>query len=88
MHTFLQISTSLEPQALINLLKDAEDHQGRTPTIRNGPRVVDLDVIFDGNRVYNINDVPGRSLIIPHPRIQEREFVLRPLAEYETSAFP
>lgn len=78
----LQISTALEPQSLINLLKDAESHQGRTPTFRNGPRVVDLDILFDENKVYNLNQVLDRELTVPHPSIQTREFVLRPLAEY------
>jgi 2-amino-4-hydroxy-6-hydroxymethyldihydropteridine diphosphokinase len=71
----------MEPQSLINLLKDAEDHQGRTPTFRNGPRVVDLDVLFDDNKIYNLNEVEDRSLVVPHPSLQAREFVLLPLAE-------
>jgi dihydroneopterin aldolase/2-amino-4-hydroxy-6-hydroxymethyldihydropteridine diphosphokinase/dihydropteroate synthase len=45
--------------------------------IKNGPRVVDLDILFYGNREVNLP-----SLIIPHPRIQERLFVLAPLSEY------
>ncbi|KAG8835842.1 trifunctional dihydropteroate synthetase [Serendipita sp. 399] len=75
------VSTALEPQNLLTLLKEAELHQGRTPNIRNGPRVVDLDIIFDGNSVYHLDSIPGRSLMVPHPRIHEREFVLRPLAD-------
>ncbi|PVG01625.1 Dihydropteroate synthase [Serendipita vermifera] len=75
------ISSSLEPQALLRTIKDAEDHQGRTPTIRNGPRVVDLDILFDENHVYQYEQEPSIGLIVPHPRIAEREFVLRPLAD-------
>ena len=71
----------MEPHSLINLLKDAEEHQGRKPTFRNGPRVVDLDVLFDDNRIYNLNQVVDRSLVVPHPRLQARGFVLLPLAE-------
>lgn len=75
------ISTSMEPQALLDLLKDAEHWQGRRPTVRNGPRVVDLDILFDDNRVYESGKLPGRELKVPHSRIPEREFVLRPLAD-------
>lgn len=67
-------------------MKDAEDHQGRQPTYRNGPRVVDLDIIFDEDQVYDIRDVKERELTVPHPQIQNREFVLRPLAEYVLSS--
>jgi dihydroneopterin aldolase / 2-amino-4-hydroxy-6-hydroxymethyldihydropteridine diphosphokinase / dihydropteroate synthase len=72
----------LEPQALLKVIKDAESHQGRTPTIRNGPRVVDLDILFDDNHVYHYGQESSTALTVPHPRIAEREFVLRPLAEY------
>lgn len=62
---------------------------GRVPTIRNGPRVVDLDIIFYDNIVLDTRPQSGRStldnlkgeLVVPHPRLQEREFVLRPLDE-------
>jgi dihydroneopterin aldolase/2-amino-4-hydroxy-6-hydroxymethyldihydropteridine diphosphokinase/dihydropteroate synthase len=60
---------------------------GRVPSIRNGPRAVDLDIIFYDNEIIdtrqNLGDfdnVEG-ELMIPHPRLQEREFVLRPLNE-------
>ncbi|KAG8750511.1 trifunctional dihydropteroate synthetase [Serendipita sp. 396] len=75
------VSTAMDPQNLINTIKDAESRQGRLPGIRNGPRVVDLDVLFDDSNAYNLNSVPGRSLTVPHPKIHEREFVLRPLAD-------
>lgn len=60
------------------------------PSIRNGPRAVDLDVILydqvcldtraESDR-KNLDNLEG-ELVIPHPRMVEREFVLRPLAEY------
>lgn len=75
---------------LLRLLKKIESIVGRVPSIRNGPRAVDLDIVFYGdvnfdtrNDKTNLDDLDG-ELVIPHPRVQEREFVLRPLAEYVT----
>ncbi|KAJ3566693.1 hypothetical protein NP233_g6841 [Leucocoprinus birnbaumii] len=81
------IETSLEPLQLLRLLRVIEPTVGRTPTIRNGPRVVDLDIIFYDDLVLDTREISQRSsldnlrgeLVIPHPRLQEREFVLRPL---------
>ncbi|CAE6492857.1 unnamed protein product [Rhizoctonia solani] len=74
------ISTSLTPTELITLLKRVENEVGRTPTFRNGPRVVDLDILFYDDISVNITE-GELPLQIPHPRIQEREFVLRPLSD-------
>ncbi|CAE7176849.1 unnamed protein product [Rhizoctonia solani] len=74
------ISTSLSPTELIALLKQVEAEVGRTPTFRNGPRVVDLDILFYDDISVNITEGEF-PLQIPHPRIQEREFVLRPLSD-------
>ena len=71
----------MDAQGLLGVLKDVEERVGRTPRIRNGPRTVDLDILFDGSRTYSLNNIPERELQVPHPRVQEREFVLRPLAE-------
>ncbi|KAG8899966.1 trifunctional dihydropteroate synthetase, partial [Tulasnella sp. 417] len=62
-----------------------ETEVGRTPTFRNGPRVVDLDLIFYNELVYSSEELDEASgvnkLAVPHERVHEREFVLRPLAE-------
>jgi dihydroneopterin aldolase/2-amino-4-hydroxy-6-hydroxymethyldihydropteridine diphosphokinase/dihydropteroate synthase len=71
----------MDTQRLLGVLKGIEEGLGRTPNIRNGPRIVDLDILFDGSRTYYLNDIPDREVQVPHPRVQEREFVLRPLAE-------
>jgi dihydroneopterin aldolase/2-amino-4-hydroxy-6-hydroxymethyldihydropteridine diphosphokinase/dihydropteroate synthase len=71
----------MDAQRLLGVLKDVEERVGRAPSIRNGPRVVDLDILFDGSRTYYLNGIPDREIQVPHPRVQEREFVLRPLAE-------
>ncbi|KAI0267364.1 Dihydropteroate synthase [Gloeopeniophorella convolvens] len=77
------IKTSLLPETLLKLLKDIERAVGRVPSIRNGPRAVDLDILFiDTDFFDNRSDAstsPERELVVPHPRIAEREFVLRPL---------
>ncbi len=49
---------------------------GREETFRNGPRLIDLDILFYGSEV-----VEGEIITIPHPRLQDRAFVLVPLDE-------
>jgi 2-amino-4-hydroxy-6-hydroxymethyldihydropteridine diphosphokinase len=70
--------TSLEPLALLDFLFELETSFGRVRTIRWGPRTLDLDILFYGNRQL---DLPG--LKVPHPQLQNRLFVLVPLAEIE-----
>jgi dihydroneopterin aldolase/2-amino-4-hydroxy-6-hydroxymethyldihydropteridine diphosphokinase/dihydropteroate synthase len=70
--------------SLLGVLKDVEQDVGRRKTFRNGPRVVDLDLVVYGDQIIKIgtaNDEEGKWLEVPHPRLGEREFVLRPLAE-------
>lgn len=68
--------TALEPDALLAALKRIEGDMGRTETVRYGPRVIDLDILFYDDRV-----VHNAQLEIPHPRLAERRFVLAPLAD-------
>jgi 2-amino-4-hydroxy-6-hydroxymethyldihydropteridine diphosphokinase len=68
--------TGLSPLELLIRLKQMELTLGRTPTFRNGPRLIDLDILFYDDLVL---DTP--PLVIPHPRLHERAFVLVPLAE-------
>ncbi|MCX5703328.1 MAG: 2-amino-4-hydroxy-6-hydroxymethyldihydropteridine diphosphokinase [Candidatus Omnitrophica bacterium] len=72
----LKIKTSLAPAALLKKLKLIEGELGRTKTVRYGPRTMDLDILFYGDRVVNT-----KTLKIPHPKVFEREFVIRPLLE-------
>ena len=83
------METNIFPIALLSLLKKIESVVGRVPSIRNGPRAIDLDIIFYGNDIIDtrssketLSDNLDGELVIPHPRVQEREFVLRPLNEY------
>ncbi|TFK75686.1 Dihydropteroate synthase [Pluteus cervinus] len=83
------IETDLPPLQLLTLLKTIETTVGRVPSIRNGPRAVDLDIIFYGSDIVdtrpgdqrdNLDNLLGQ-VVIPHPRMTEREFVLRPLSD-------
>lgn len=81
------MQTDRSPQELLSLLKHVEETVGRTPTFRNGPRVVDLDIIlYDGLVVSESAGSQTLDLQIPHIGLQEREFVLRPLAESVNSS--
>jgi len=72
----IKIDTILEPEDLLNLLKEIESAVGRTQTFRWGPRIIDIDILLYDNLILNTNNVQ-----IPHPGIKDRDFVLRPLAE-------
>ena len=64
------------PRELLQAVKAVESAVGRTPTYHWGPREIDVDILLFGCESV---DEPG--LVIPHPGLHEREFVLRPLAE-------
>ncbi|MCX5716228.1 MAG: 2-amino-4-hydroxy-6-hydroxymethyldihydropteridine diphosphokinase [Candidatus Omnitrophica bacterium] len=72
----LEIETALLPDELLDRLKGIESRLGRTPQEENSPRPIDLDIIFYGDVV-----ISGGRIKIPHPRMHEREFVLKGLIE-------
>lgn len=73
----LKIKTALSPTALLNKLKTIEHELGRPQKHRRfWPRTIDLDILFYANKIMN-----RKELKIPHPRIFERDFVLKPLLE-------
>jgi 2-amino-4-hydroxy-6-hydroxymethyldihydropteridine diphosphokinase len=71
------LDTDLDAHALLQALFDIEQAHGRERPYRNAPRTLDLDLLLYGDDI--IDDAP--TLIVPHPRIHERAFVLAPLAE-------
>jgi 2-amino-4-hydroxy-6-hydroxymethyldihydropteridine diphosphokinase len=76
----VQITTELTPEALLEQLIQIEQRMGRARSFRNAPRVIDLDILLYGDVVH---DEPG--LKVPHPRMTERAFVLKPLVELDAS---
>ncbi len=74
----LRLGTTLPPLELLNELKGVEHRLGRRPTFRHGPRIIDLDVLL-----YDDLRVATPELEIPHPRMMDRAFVLRPLLDLE-----
>ena len=74
LNTVWEVETPLEAKELLELLFQVELQLGRTREEKNGPRRIDLDLLFYGDEVIN---EPG--LIVPHPRLHERWFVLKPL---------
>jgi 2-amino-4-hydroxy-6-hydroxymethyldihydropteridine diphosphokinase len=76
LNAVVTLDTALDPHPLLDLLKGLEREAGRGPTERWGPRELDLDLLdLGGLRVDSID------LVLPHPRVAERAFVLVPLCE-------
>lgn len=71
-----EVETCIPPHDLLRLAKWVEQRMGRTVSFRNGPRPIDIDLILYGDLVLDDPD-----LTVPHPRMDERAFVLVPLAE-------
>ena len=70
------LKSEMLPNQLINKIQLAERKLQKNKRIINGPRKIDLDIIFSDQKIFKIN-----NLIIPHPRAQERDFVLYPLLD-------
>ncbi len=71
-----RISTELGPEPLLKLAKKIEAELGRNPAFPNAPRPIDIDMLF-----YDDEIVSSEDLTVPHPKLEERAFVLVPLAE-------
>jgi 2-amino-4-hydroxy-6-hydroxymethyldihydropteridine diphosphokinase len=72
----IEIEAGISPKDLLKELSRIEKELGRERSIKNAPRTIDLDILYYGNE--NIDE---KDLVIPHPRINEREFVLKGLRE-------
>jgi 2-amino-4-hydroxy-6-hydroxymethyldihydropteridine diphosphokinase len=72
----IEVRSSLDPHALLKLAKSVESAIKRVPTVAKGPRTIDIDILFAGDTVLDTPD-----LVIPHPRLAQRNFVLVPLCE-------
>ncbi len=74
----IKATTYLEPEPLLKHIKRLEVTLGRKASFQNGPRLIDIDILFYDDLVLNT-----ASLIIPHPRLHERGFVLLPLMDID-----
>jgi len=72
----LEATTVLVPDQLLSILSGIESQMGSSKPFRNGPRLIDLDILLYGDAII---DTP--ALQVPHPRMLQRNFVLAPLAE-------
>jgi 2-amino-4-hydroxy-6-hydroxymethyldihydropteridine diphosphokinase len=82
LNTVLSGYTDLKPWELLQFTKTVQQEVGRVERFRNGPREIDIDILFYDNEVYK-----GEELEIPHPRLQERDFVLQPFADLNPNFF-
>ena len=72
----LRANTYLAPELLLKHLKRLEVALGRKPSFQNGPRLIDMDILFYDDLVLNTP-----ALTIPHPHVHERGFVLLPMMD-------
>ena len=72
----IKINTSLAPENLLSELLNIESEMGRVRKEKWGPRLIDLDLLFYDKLILN-----RKSIILPHPEIQKRKFVLIPMSE-------
>ena len=72
----VEVSTELEPTALLNCLLKIEQQMGRKRKAKWGERLIDIDILYYADRI-----IEGTALTVPHPHIQERRFTLVPLCE-------
>jgi len=75
------LDTEMELAELMDWILTLEQELGREPGRRNGSRAIDIDILMAGSRVFDRN-----GLRVPHPRMHERAFVLRPLSEIAADA--
>ena len=75
-NTVIQVSTELSPRDLLTTVKAIEKFVGRQRTVKNGPRIIDIDILL-----YEQQRIRTPKLTIPHPHMFKRNFVLRPLQE-------
>jgi 2-amino-4-hydroxy-6-hydroxymethyldihydropteridine diphosphokinase len=78
LNAVIAVETSLDPYGLLGACRDAEDALGRERLERWGPRTVDVDILTFGDQ-----DIDQPDLIVPHPRMHDRGFVLVPLLELD-----
>jgi len=79
-----ELDTTLEPEPLMRSLREIETESGRPATgqrVKWGPRTLDLDILL-----YDQQVISGDDLVVPHPMMHERWFVLKPLCDLDPRA--
>ncbi len=76
LNAVLLVESDFEPHEMLGICLGIESGLGRIRNIKNGPRILDLDVLFAENQKIN-----SENLTVPHPRFHERRFVLEPMLE-------
>ena len=79
----VELATERSPRELLELARQLEEAGGRVRAEHHGPRTLDVDVLLVGDLVVDEPD-----LVVPHPRMQERRFVLAPLADLAPELLP
>lgn len=79
----VRLETSLSARQILEVADALEELAGRVRTVRNGPRTLDIDVLLVGDLQISEPD-----LVVPHPRMSERGFVLAPLEDLDASRVP
>jgi 2-amino-4-hydroxy-6-hydroxymethyldihydropteridine diphosphokinase len=74
----VRLETDIAPHSLLEVCREIEQALGRDQEDRHGPRTLDLDILFYGTRIIKEPD-----LVVPHPRLHLRRFVLAPMAELD-----
>jgi 2-amino-4-hydroxy-6-hydroxymethyldihydropteridine diphosphokinase len=74
----VEVETEFNSDTLLGAALGIESGLGRIRTIKNGPRIIDIDLLLFGDEIKNT-----KSLILPHPRMMERNFVLKPLLDLD-----
>lgn len=74
----VRLETDIAPHSLLEICREIERSLGRDQEDRHGPRTLDLDILFYGSRIINEPD-----LVVPHPRLHQRRFVLAPMVELD-----
>ncbi|MGA3215501.1 MAG: 2-amino-4-hydroxy-6-hydroxymethyldihydropteridine diphosphokinase [Acidimicrobiales bacterium] len=79
----VRLETDLEPRQLLEVARGLEARAGRVRTVSNGPRTLDVDILLVDDLQISEPD-----LVVPHPRMEERGFVLAPLEDLAPSRVP
>ncbi|HEV2068678.1 MAG TPA: 2-amino-4-hydroxy-6-hydroxymethyldihydropteridine diphosphokinase [Acidimicrobiales bacterium] len=83
LNAVVELATERPPRELLRLVHELEERAGRTRVERFGPRTLDVDILFIGDLVIDEPD-----LVVPHPRMWQRRFVVAPLADLAPDLVP